>query len=68
MSGYCRERYVVLVVQEFFRSGHVYPGLNSSFIALVPKTSEAILVNQFRPLRWVISYLRLLFYPGSSDW
>ena len=41
---------IVLAVQEFFRSGHVYRGLNSSFIALVPRTSEAISVNQFRSI------------------
>ena len=38
---------IVLVVQQFFRTGHVFPELNSNFIVLVPKTSTALTVDQF---------------------
>ncbi|KAK3225537.1 hypothetical protein Dsin_005399 [Dipteronia sinensis] len=40
--------YVVLAVQDFFRTGRVFRGLNSNFIVLIPKTPNALTVNQFR--------------------
>ncbi|KAK2658157.1 hypothetical protein Ddye_004690 [Dipteronia dyeriana] len=41
---------VVLAMQEFFHSGRVFPGLNSNFLVLIPKTPIALLVKQFRPI------------------
>ncbi|KAK3222119.1 hypothetical protein Dsin_009144 [Dipteronia sinensis] len=42
---------VVLAVQVFFHTGRVFPGLNSNFLVLIPKT---------RMLSWLISFARLL--------
>ncbi|KAK3217930.1 hypothetical protein Dsin_011900 [Dipteronia sinensis] len=41
---------VVLAVQSFFRTGVVFPGLNSSFIVLLPKLKDSILIDQFCPI------------------
>ncbi|KAK1549712.1 hypothetical protein Q3G72_006607 [Acer saccharum] len=41
---------VVLAVQDFFITGVIFPGLNSSFIVLLPKLRESISVDQFRPI------------------
>ncbi|KAI9173384.1 hypothetical protein LWI28_000561 [Acer negundo] len=39
---------VVLAVQDFFITGVIFPGLNSSFIVLLPKLRDSISVDQFR--------------------
>ncbi|KAI9187216.1 hypothetical protein LWI28_025626 [Acer negundo] len=41
---------VVLAVQDFFITGVIFPGLNSSFIVLLPKLRDSISVDQFRPI------------------
>ena len=41
---------VVLAVQDFFITGVIFLGLNSSFIILLPKLRESISVDQFRPI------------------
>ncbi|KAK2654915.1 hypothetical protein Ddye_007967 [Dipteronia dyeriana] len=41
---------VVLVVQDFFHSGRVFPGLNSNFLVLIPKILNALLVEHFHPI------------------
>ncbi|KAK3204284.1 hypothetical protein Dsin_018330 [Dipteronia sinensis] len=41
---------VVLAVQDFFHTGRVFPGLNYNFLVLIPKTPNAILVDQFCPI------------------
>ncbi|KAK3184200.1 hypothetical protein Dsin_031486 [Dipteronia sinensis] len=38
---------VVLAVQDFFHTGLVFSGLNSNFLVLIPKTPNAILIDQF---------------------
>ncbi|KAI9197909.1 hypothetical protein LWI28_006523 [Acer negundo] len=42
---------VVLAVQDFFITGVIFPGLNSSFIVLLPKLRDSISVDQFRPIK-----------------
>nr|GEU35933.1 RNA-directed DNA polymerase, eukaryota, reverse transcriptase zinc-binding domain protein [Tanacetum cinerariifolium] len=44
------DRYVVAAVLLFFSTGSFPPGCNSSFIVLIPKTQEAKLVKDFRPI------------------
>ncbi|GKC66579.1 hypothetical protein Tco_1099177, partial [Tanacetum coccineum] len=41
---------VVRLVQDFFITGSFPKGCNSSFIALIPKVSNATLVTDFRPI------------------
>ena len=41
---------VVLAVHDFFHFDRVFTGLNSNFLVLIPKTPNAILVDQFRPI------------------
>ncbi|GJU47483.1 RNA-directed DNA polymerase, eukaryota [Tanacetum coccineum] len=41
---------VVAAVTSFFSTGSFPPGCNSSFIALIPKTQEAKMVKDFRPI------------------
>ncbi|KAK3221896.1 hypothetical protein Dsin_008921 [Dipteronia sinensis] len=43
-------RDVVLLVQDFFHSRVVTPGLNSNFIVLLPKMRDSITIDQFRPI------------------
>ena len=43
-------RDVILAIQDFFLSGVVAPGLNSNFIALIPKMIDSITVDQFHPI------------------
>nr|GFC80304.1 RNA-directed DNA polymerase, eukaryota, reverse transcriptase zinc-binding domain protein [Tanacetum cinerariifolium] len=44
---------VILAVKEFFSSGVIPNGCNSSFIALIPKVMDAKLINDFRPISLV---------------
>ncbi|KAK2656069.1 hypothetical protein Ddye_009121 [Dipteronia dyeriana] len=39
---------VVLAVHNFFHTGVIFPGLNSSFIDLLPKQKDSISIGQFR--------------------
>ncbi|GJV99906.1 RNA-directed DNA polymerase, eukaryota, reverse transcriptase zinc-binding domain protein [Tanacetum coccineum] len=41
---------VICFVQDFFRTGKFPKGCNSSFIALIPKVSNAKFVTDFRPI------------------
>ncbi|KAI9157503.1 hypothetical protein LWI28_023591 [Acer negundo] len=41
---------VVLAVQDFFITGVIFLGLNSSFIVLLSKLRDSILVDQFSPI------------------
>ena len=41
---------IVVVVQDLFKTGFIYPCLNSNFIILVPKVEYAISVDKFRPI------------------
>ncbi|KAI9160260.1 hypothetical protein LWI28_006684 [Acer negundo] len=41
---------MVLAVQDFFITRVIFPGLNSSFIVLLPKLRDSISVDQFRPI------------------
>ncbi|KAK2644797.1 hypothetical protein Ddye_019992 [Dipteronia dyeriana] len=43
-------RDMILVIQDYFHSGVVAPGLNSNFIVLLPKMKDSIMVDQFRPI------------------
>ncbi|KAK0607544.1 hypothetical protein LWI29_016439 [Acer saccharum] len=38
---------VVFTVQDFFRTGVIFPGLNSNFIVLLPKLKDSISIDQF---------------------
>ena len=40
----------VLAVQEFLCTGKIFPGVNSNFIVLIPKVTEANKIEQFRPI------------------
>ncbi|GJT01135.1 RNA-directed DNA polymerase, eukaryota [Tanacetum coccineum] len=51
---------VVAAVSFFFSSGLFPPGCNSSFIALIPKTQEAKLVNDFRPISLIGSLYKII--------
>ncbi|GKC25988.1 hypothetical protein Tco_1028138, partial [Tanacetum coccineum] len=44
---------VVDAVMSFFHHGQFPKGSNSSFIALIPKTRDANMVNDFRPIRLI---------------
>nr|GFB88568.1 RNA-directed DNA polymerase, eukaryota, reverse transcriptase zinc-binding domain protein [Tanacetum cinerariifolium] len=44
---------VILAVKEFFSSGVISNGCNSSFIALISKVLDAKLINDFRPISLV---------------
>ena len=50
---------VVSTVQQFYYSSYYHPGLNSSFLILIPKVDNAISIYQFARLLWVIFFLRL---------
>ncbi|GJZ54948.1 RNA-directed DNA polymerase, eukaryota [Tanacetum coccineum] len=51
---------VVSTVSQFFSSG-IYPqGCNSSFIALIPKTHEAKMVKDFRPISLIGSVYKII--------
>ena len=43
-------QYIVLAVHKFFRTGCVFPRLNSNFIVLVSKTPTTLTVDQFQPI------------------
>ncbi|GJW49079.1 hypothetical protein Tco_0090430 [Tanacetum coccineum] len=58
---------VVNAVKEFFSSSKFPPGSNSSFITLIPKSLDAKMVKDFRPISiiWVIQ--RVLSSAMGSD-
>lgn len=41
---------LIVAVQHFFKTGHLLKALNSTFIALIPKTSKASRVDHYRPI------------------
>ena len=41
---------VVQVVQEFFLTGHIHPGLNSNIMMLIPKMATTLRVENYRPI------------------
>ena len=43
-------RDVVRVVQDLFISGSLHPRVNSNLMALIPKTTNAVKVEHFRPI------------------
>ncbi|GJY96657.1 RNA-directed DNA polymerase, eukaryota [Tanacetum coccineum] len=51
---------VVDVVHLFFSTGSFPPGCNSSFIALIPKTQEAKMVKDFRPISLIGSMYKII--------
>ncbi|PON62340.1 hypothetical protein PanWU01x14_138650 [Parasponia andersonii] len=40
----------VLVVQQFFRTSKMFHGVNSNFIVLIPKVTQANKIEQFQPI------------------
>lgn len=51
---------VLKFMQEFHASGNLTPGLNSSFITLVPKKEKALSLNDFRPISLIGSVYKIL--------
>ncbi|GKB91890.1 RNA-directed DNA polymerase, eukaryota, reverse transcriptase zinc-binding domain protein [Tanacetum coccineum] len=47
-------------VLEFFASGNFPPGCNSTFIALIPKTHDAKVVKDFRPISLIESIYKII--------
>ena len=47
-------------MQEFHASGTLTPGLNSSFITLVPKKEKALSLKDFRPISLIGSVYKIL--------
>ena len=41
---------IIEAVQSFFISGHLLPSINSNFMVLIPKSPDAISVDQYRPI------------------
>ncbi|XP_059446385.1 uncharacterized protein LOC132177924 [Corylus avellana] len=48
--GFFQDNWVVVALQYFFSSGVIFPTINSTFIALVPKKSNPYVVSDFRPI------------------
>nr|GEW36181.1 hypothetical protein [Tanacetum cinerariifolium] len=44
----------------FFSSGSFPPGCNYSFIALIPKTQDALMVKDFRPISLIGSMIKII--------
>nr|GEY75654.1 RNA-directed DNA polymerase, eukaryota, reverse transcriptase zinc-binding domain protein [Tanacetum cinerariifolium] len=51
---------VVNVVSEFFSSGMFPLGCNSSFITLIPKTQDAKVIKDFRPISLIESVYKII--------
>nr|GEV70576.1 RNA-directed DNA polymerase, eukaryota, reverse transcriptase zinc-binding domain protein [Tanacetum cinerariifolium] len=51
---------IVAAVVEFFVSGTFPRGCNSSFIALIPKTQDAKVVKDFRPISLIGSLYKII--------
>nr|GEZ40436.1 putative RNA-directed DNA polymerase, eukaryota, reverse transcriptase zinc-binding domain protein [Tanacetum cinerariifolium] len=51
---------VVNAVKEFFSSSKFPPGSNSSFITLIPKSVDAKMVKDFRPISLIGSFYKIL--------
>nr|GEZ73361.1 alcohol dehydrogenase-like 1 [Tanacetum cinerariifolium] len=52
--------YVVEAIMLFFSSGSIPRGCNSSFIALIPKTQDAKVVKDFRPISLIGSMYKII--------
>ncbi|KAK2440720.1 hypothetical protein QL285_012099 [Trifolium repens] len=52
--------YVVRFISEFHRNGKLTKGLNSTFIALIPKVDSPQRLNDFRPISLVGSLYKIL--------
>ncbi|GKD31453.1 RNA-directed DNA polymerase, eukaryota, partial [Tanacetum coccineum] len=51
---------VVKAVEEFFVSSNFPPGSNTSFITLIPKTQDAKMVKDFRPISLIGSIYKII--------
>jgi hypothetical protein len=51
---------VVRLISEFHRKGKLTKGLNSTFIALIPKVESPERLNDFRPISLVGSLYKIL--------
>ncbi|GJR77635.1 RNA-directed DNA polymerase, eukaryota [Tanacetum coccineum] len=51
---------VVAAVTSFFSTGSFPPGCNSSFITLIPKSQEAKMVKDFRPISLIGSMYKII--------
>ncbi|MCI34932.1 cysteine-rich receptor-like protein kinase, partial [Trifolium medium] len=51
---------VMRFISEFHRNGKLTKGLNSTFIALIPKIDSPQRLNDFRPISLVISLYKIL--------
>ncbi|GJS19991.1 RNA-directed DNA polymerase, eukaryota [Tanacetum coccineum] len=51
---------VVAAVTSFFSAGSFPPGCNSSFITLIPKSQEAKMVKDFRPISLIGSMYKII--------
>ncbi|GJY90719.1 RNA-directed DNA polymerase, eukaryota, reverse transcriptase zinc-binding domain protein [Tanacetum coccineum] len=51
---------VMAAVKHFFQSGFIPKGVNSSFIALIPKSPDAKMVKEFRPISLIGSLYKII--------
>ncbi|GKA80109.1 RNA-directed DNA polymerase, eukaryota [Tanacetum coccineum] len=51
---------VMAAVKHFFHSGFIPKGVNSSFIALIPKSPDAKMVKEFRPISLIGSLYKII--------
>lgn len=51
---------IFCTIKNFFSCGHLPPGMNSSFIALIPKKEGATQVTDFRPISLINSSMKLI--------
>ncbi|GKD85945.1 RNA-directed DNA polymerase, eukaryota, partial [Tanacetum coccineum] len=51
---------VFQAVSDFFENGHIPRGCNASFIALIPKTHDAKIVKDFRPISLIGSIYKII--------
>lgn len=56
----CIRSKVIQFVDDFWNSGLVPSGVNSSFITLIPKVSQPTLVKDFRPISLINSSIKIL--------
>lgn len=54
------KRDVIVFVQEFFRTGIIPKGCNTSFIALIPKISNPMVVSDFRPISLIGAQYKII--------
>jgi hypothetical protein len=61
---------IMRFISEFHRNGKLTKGLNSTFIALIPKVDNPQKLNDFRPISLVGSLYKILanFWPTGCGW